>query len=103
MMTSTQKSSTERRNAALNAEQEGYKQSLGRRQVQMIAIGGAIVPPLYGQIAATWSFTAAWAFQGAVTLGFALMAVFALARRPVIAAALRTALAQVRTRSAKGL
>jgi L-asparagine permease len=27
---------------SLNAEQEGYHQSLGRRQVQMIAIGGAI-------------------------------------------------------------
>lgn len=46
-MTSTQKSSTERRNAALNAEQEGYKQSLGRRQVQMIAIGGAIGTGLF--------------------------------------------------------
>ena len=27
---------------SLNAEQVGYKQSLGRRHVQMIAIGGAI-------------------------------------------------------------
>lgn len=44
---STQQSSTERRNAALNAEQEGYKQSLGRRQVQMIAIGGAIGTGLF--------------------------------------------------------
>ncbi len=52
----------------------------------IVAIGGAVVPPLYGQIASTWSFAAAWSFQGAVTLGFALMAVFALARRPVIAA-----------------
>jgi L-asparagine permease len=32
---------------ALNAEQEGYKQSLGRRQVQMIAIGGAIGTGLF--------------------------------------------------------
>src|ERR1700709_1146628 len=31
----------------LNAEQEGYKQSLGRRQVQMIAIGGAIGTGLF--------------------------------------------------------
>ena len=46
-MTSTQKSATEQRNAALNAEQEGYKQSLGRRQVQMIAIGGAIGTGLF--------------------------------------------------------
>ncbi len=44
-MTSTQR--TEKRNAALNAEQEGYKQSLGRRQVQMIAIGGAIGTGLF--------------------------------------------------------
>jgi L-asparagine permease len=33
--------------AGLNAEQEGYKQSLGRRQVQMIAIGGAIGTGLF--------------------------------------------------------
>ena len=31
----------------LNSEQEGYKQSLGRRQVQMIAIGGAIGTGLF--------------------------------------------------------
>ena len=31
----------------LDAEQEGYKQSLGRRQVQMIAIGGAIGTGLF--------------------------------------------------------
>jgi L-asparagine permease len=31
----------------LNAEQEGYKQSLGRRQVQMIAVGGAIGTGLF--------------------------------------------------------
>jgi L-asparagine permease len=31
----------------LNAEQAGYKQSLGRRQVQMIAIGGAIGTGLF--------------------------------------------------------
>ena len=44
---STQQNSAEKRNAALNAEQEGYKQSLGRRQVQMIAIGGAIGTGLF--------------------------------------------------------
>jgi L-asparagine permease len=32
---------------SLDAEQEGYKQSLGRRQVQMIAIGGAIGTGLF--------------------------------------------------------
>ncbi len=32
---------------SLNAEQVGYKQSLGRRQVQMIAIGGAIGTGLF--------------------------------------------------------
>jgi hypothetical protein len=32
---------------SLNAEQEGYEQSLGRRQVQMIAIGGAIGTGLF--------------------------------------------------------
>ena len=31
----------------LNAEQVGYRQSLGRRQVQMIAIGGAIGTGLF--------------------------------------------------------
>lgn len=34
-------------NTGLDAEQEGYKQSLGRRQVQMIAIGGAIGTGLF--------------------------------------------------------
>ena len=32
---------------ALNAEQVGYKQTLGRRHVQMIAIGGAIGTGLF--------------------------------------------------------
>ena len=32
---------------SLDAEQVGYKQSLGRRQVQMIAIGGAIGTGLF--------------------------------------------------------
>src|SRR3954469_13230319 len=32
---------------SLNAEQVGYKQTLGRRHVQMIAIGGAIGPGLF--------------------------------------------------------
>lgn len=33
--------------SSLNAEQVGYKQSLGRRHVQMIAIGGAIGTGLF--------------------------------------------------------
>ena len=52
----------------------------------IVAIGGAVVPPLYGQIAATWSFAAAWSFEGVATMLFALVAVFTLSRRPVIAA-----------------
>ena len=52
----------------------------------IVAIGGAVVPPLYGQIAATWGFAAAWSFEGIATVCFALMAVLALSRRPVIAA-----------------
>ncbi len=38
---------TENRRSALDAEQVGYKQSLGRRHVQMIAIGGAIGTGLF--------------------------------------------------------
>ena len=38
---------TQARTNSLDAEQVGYKQSLGRRQVQMIAIGGAIGTGLF--------------------------------------------------------
>ena len=52
----------------------------------IVAVGGAVVPPLYGQIAATWGFAAAWGFEGIATVGFALMAFLAVSRRPAIAA-----------------
>ena len=52
----------------------------------IVAIGGAVVPPLYGQIAATWGFAAAWAFEGVITVAFAVLAGFALSKRPAIAA-----------------
>ncbi len=48
----------------------------------IVAVGGAVVPPLYGQIAATWGFAAAWGFEGVVTVGFAMSAGLALSRRP---------------------
>src|ERR1700712_6077655 len=38
---------TEDRKSSLQDEQVGYKQSLGRRHVQMIAIGGAIGTGLF--------------------------------------------------------
>jgi len=38
---------TQSQHSSLDAEQVGYKQSLGRRQVQMIAIGGAIGTGLF--------------------------------------------------------
>ena len=38
---------TEAPHHSLDAEQVGYKQSLGRRHVQMIAIGGAIGTGLF--------------------------------------------------------
>lgn len=51
----------------------------------IVAIGGAVVPPLYGQIATRWNFTAAWGFEGLVCLGFALISVFVLSRRRIVA------------------
>lgn len=46
----------------------------------IVAVGGAVVPPLYSQIAAGWGFGAAWAFKGLACLGFATLAL--LAPRP---------------------
>lgn len=40
----------------------------------IVAIGGAAVPPLFSQIAASWDFSSAWIFQGIITIGFALLA-----------------------------
>ena len=42
------------------------------------AVGGAVVPPLFSQIATDWGFDAAWAFEGLITLGFAALAIPAL-------------------------
>src|SRR5690349_11425682 len=46
-MTTTEDPASQSAPSSLHAEQEGYKQSLGRRQVQMIAIGGAIGTGLF--------------------------------------------------------
>ena len=53
----------------------------------IVAIGGAVIPPLYGQIAANWTFTAAWTVAGILCLGFAPLALFALSRQRAIATA----------------
>ena len=45
------------------------------------AVGGAIVPPLYSQIATGWGFDAAWGFEGLLTLGFAALALLATRSR----------------------
>ena len=50
------------------------------------AVGGAVVPPLFSQIATAWGFGAAWAFEGLITLGFAALAIPALRPRRVAAA-----------------
>lgn len=50
------------------------------------AVGGAVVPPLFSQIATDWGFDAAWAFEGLITLGFAALAIPALRPRRVGAA-----------------
>ena len=47
----------------------------------IVAIGGAVVAPLYGRIATGWGFHAAWAFEGLITLGFAALALLALRSR----------------------
>ncbi len=47
----------------------------------IVAVGGAVIPPLFSQIATGWGFKTAWAFEGVVSLGFALFACLALARR----------------------
>ncbi len=50
------------------------------------AVGGAVVPPLFSQIATDWGFDSAWAFEGLITLGFAALAIPALRPRRVDAA-----------------
>ncbi len=55
------------------------------------AVGGAVVPPLFSQIATNWGFDAAWAFEGLITLGFAALAIPALRPGRVGAAVARGA------------
>ena len=47
----------------------------------IVAVGGAVVPPLYGSIASTHGYGAAWGFEGVVCLMFALVAFLAPAHR----------------------
>jgi predicted MFS family arabinose efflux permease len=56
----------------------------------IIAIGGAIMPPLYTQIVSSYGASAAWWFLGVATLVFAIFALFA----PVAASERRPALAK---------
>jgi ACS family D-galactonate transporter-like MFS transporter len=49
--------------------------------LSIVAIGGAVIPPLFTKIASTWGFDAAWQFQGVVSVGFALLALLARPRR----------------------
>ena len=42
--------------------------------LSIVAIGGAAVPPLFTMVADGWGFDTAWAFQGAITIGFAFLA-----------------------------
>ncbi|MDI4234171.1 MFS transporter [Bradyrhizobium sp. Arg237L] len=51
--------------------------------LSIAAIGGAAIPPLFSKIAGVWDFDTAWRFQGALTLGFALLALLANHRRTV--------------------
>ena len=46
----------------------------------IVAIGGAVVPPLYGLIASTQGYGTAWGFEGIACLMFALMAFLAPAQ-----------------------
>ena len=56
----------------------------------IIAIGGAIMPPLYTQIVSSYGASTAWWFLGVATLVFAIFALFA----PVAASERRPALAK---------
>lgn len=48
--------------------------------LSIVAIGGALIPPLFTKIATEWGFDAAWQFQGVMTLACALLAFFARTR-----------------------
>lgn len=45
--------------------------------LSIVALGGATIPPLFSKIATDHGFDAAWQFQGAITIGFALLAFLA--------------------------
>lgn len=49
----------------------------------IVAVGGAVIPPLYGMIATAQGYKAAWGFEGVVCLAFALVAFLAPAHRHV--------------------
>jgi MFS family permease len=51
----------------------------------LVAVGGAIVPPLFSQIAGVWGFEAAWGFEGVICLGFATVALLGMRPRPIAA------------------
>jgi predicted MFS family arabinose efflux permease len=53
----------------------------------LVAVGGAVVPPLFSQIAGVWGFPAAWGFEGVICLGFAALALLGLRPRPAVAVA----------------
>lgn len=45
--------------------------------LSIVAVGGAVIPPLFSKIATEYGFDTAWQFQGVVTIGFALVALLA--------------------------
>jgi MFS family permease len=49
--------------------------------LSIVAVGGATIPPLFSIIATEYGFNVAWQFQGAVTVGFALLALVARPKR----------------------
>ena len=53
----------------------------------IVAVGGAVVPPLYGLIAGMRGYGAAWGFEGVVCLMFALVAFLAPAQHRLRAVA----------------
>ena len=57
----------------------------------IVAVGGAVVPPLYGLIANTRGYGAAWGLEGLACLLFALVALLAPAQYRVRAVAINPA------------
>jgi fucose permease len=51
--------------------------------LSIVAIGGALIPPLFTKIATEWGFDSAWRFQGVITVACALLALLARTR-PVV-------------------